>query len=109
VLKSLLLEAVFKFVAGHFTGIVKALTIHREFARVEIRDVVGAALRIMALSLPFAGYPAWASIAVVSLLGLSFLLRIAEVAITLFLMRQPARTVAAAQAQPVELESEAVA
>ena len=108
-LKRLLLEAVLTFVTGHFTGIVKALTIHREFTRVELRDVFGAALRILALSLPFVHFPAWVSIAVISLLVFSFLLRVAEVAITLFLTRQPARTVTAAQAHSVELESEAVA
>ena len=107
-LKTFLSEAILKFVTGHFTGIVKALTIHREFTRVEMRDVIGAALRIMALTMPFVSFPTWLSIAVISLLALSFLVRIAEVVITLFLMRRPART-AATQAHVLEIESEAVA
>lgn len=109
-LKNLLLEAVLEFFVGHFTGIAKALTIHREHAAVTIRDVFGAALRIMALCLPFATFPAWLRGAVISLLALSFLLRVIEVAVTLFLMRKPAPAAqAATQASPVELESEAMA
>jgi len=109
-LNTIFSDVLVRFFAGHFIGIIKALTIHREFAVVQWRDLFGAALRILALALLFVEAPGWLRVTVICLLALSFLLRVGEVVVTLFLARQPVpATSTATPAPPVELESTAAA
>jgi len=106
----ILWEVVFKFATEHFSGIVKALTIHREFAVIEVRDVFGAALRIVAIASFFVGLPTLVDIVVFSLLALSLLLRVTEATITLWMLHEPVSVVdTAVQSQEAELDSTATA
>lgn len=98
-------EVIIKFATEHFVGIIKALTIHREFAVVELRDIFGVFLRVTAISLFFVDLPILLKISVFSLLALSLLFRIFEAIVTAWLLREVISTSdKATQPQQAELD-----